>query len=351
MQRVTMFFFAIALACASLSARAGQEPPPLPNAEQLSGLLRAFDVPGVAMAAVDGCEVGGVVVAGKADLQTDAPVVAQTAFEAASLSKPVFAYLVLQLVDQGVIDLDRPFAANFDYPRIADKSAYALLTPRMVLTHRTGLPNWVDEGVAFHQRVTSIPFDSAPGEAYSYSGEAYQLLQAFVEREAGASLQQLFDDRLGSVMPDSTFVQPLPDGVVPSRGYARASEPAGGRGMDNLYPLAMAASSLVTTAVDYARFLSHVCRGQGLRAETLDEMLRPQSEIVGGDLPFPASYGLGWLVATLPEGTLAGHGGNNDEYRAFAGFFRESGDGVVILTNGASGEELIKAVLVPPADE
>lgn len=351
MLRAGVMVIACVLAVAAAPRVAAEPPPPLPDAEQLKGLLRAFDVPGMAMASLDGCEVGAITVAGQADLQAGAAVAENTAFEAASLSKPVFAFLVLQLADEGVIDLDRPIADTFDYARIPDKTSYARITPRMVLIHRTGLPNWVDEGVTFHERITPIPFGSPPGDAYSYSGEAFQLLQAFVERETGATLQQLFRARLGTVMPDSTFVQPLPESVLPSRGYTSAVDPAGGRGMTSLHPQAMAASSLATTAGDYARFLAHVCRGQGLEAETLADMLRPQSEITDGSLPFPASYGLGWMIAPLPEGTLAGHGGNNDEYRAFAGFFRESGDGVVILTNGARGEELIEAVLLPPGAE
>lgn len=64
------------------------------------------------------------------------------------------------------------------YPRIEDRAAYGRLTPRMVLTHRTGLPNWVGTEVAFHQRTTPIPFLHEPGTTYTYSGEAFQLLHA-----------------------------------------------------------------------------------------------------------------------------------------------------------------------------
>lgn len=172
-------------------------------------------------------------------------------------------------------------------------------------------------------------------------------MQAFVERRTGKPLQQLFEERLGEVMAQSTFVQPLPRSVAPSRGYARTSDPASGRGMTNLYAEAMAASSLVTTAGDYARFLSHVCRRQDLRSETYDEMLRPQSDLPADASPMTARYALGWLSMATPEGELLGHGGNNDEYRAFAGFLRDSGDGIVILSNGANGEALIDAILLP----
>lgn len=315
-----------------------QEVPPLPTPDGLAQLLHAFDVPGVAMATLTSCEVDdAVLVAGSATLEPDEAVTPRTAFEAASLSKPVFAWLVLTLVDEGLIDLDRPLSDTFDYVRIPDNVAYAEITPRMVLTHRTGLPNWVDEGVPFHDRTTPIPFDAPPGTAFSYSGEAFQLLQAFVEHETGQSLQDLFSERLGEVMPHSTFAQPLPEGVTASRGYRTNSDPASGRAMTSLRTQAMSAASLATTAEDYARFLGHVCRGEGLHASTYTDMLTAQSPVPDGESPVPTAYGLGWMIANIDEGTLAGHGGNNGEYRAFAGFIRESGLGLVILTNGANG--------------
>ena len=341
---------ALAALCAALTPVGAQEAPPLPTADELAQLLGAFDVPGLAMATLTGCEVDDeVVVAGSASLEPDIPVTPETAFEAASLSKPVFAWLVVALADEGVVDLDRPLAETFDYTRLPDKAAYAQLTPRVILTHRTGLPNWVDEQTDFFERTAPVPFQTPPGAAYSYSGEAFQLLQAYVEDATGRTLQDLFRERLGRVMPRSTFTRPLPDGVAPSRGYGAASDPATGRDMDNVGDRGAASYSLATTAGDYAAFLSHVCRGEGLSPGAHAEMLRPQSPVPDGEAPFPTSYGLGWTVSDLGAETFVGHGGNNGAYKAFAGFMRESGDGLVVLTNGERGQDLIDVILAPPA--
>jgi CubicO group peptidase (beta-lactamase class C family) len=343
------------LALAALSPVLAQQPaasdasPPLPTVQELEAMLAAFDVPGIAMATLKRCEVDeGPVVAGRASLEPPAAVVPTTVFEAASLSKPVFAWLVMRLADERIIDLDRPMAETFSYPRIPDKAAYAKLTPRMVLSHRTGLPNWVDEATDFHRRVAPIPFTAPPGTAYSYSGEAFQLLQAFVEERTGSTLQALFQARLGRWMPNSTFIRPLPAGSVASRGYRSAKQPATGRDMTNLSDRAMASSSLVTTAQDYARFLSLVCKREGLSRAAYDEMLRPQSPVPAEQSPFKTSYSLGWAIADLGGTTLIGHDGNNDQYRAFAGFVEERGEGIVILTNGANGQGLIDSLLQPP---
>jgi CubicO group peptidase (beta-lactamase class C family) len=326
------------------------EAPPPPTVRELEGLLAAFDVPGVAVVTLKGCEPEGqAIVAGRASLDPARPVKPATVFEAASLSKPVFAWLVMQLADEKIIDLDRPLAETFPYARIPDKAAYARLTPRMVLTHRTGLPNWVDEGTSFHGRSAPIAFNEPPDTAYSYSGEAFQLLQAFVEKKTGRTLQALFRERLGRWMPQSSFTRPLPAGIEPSRGYRSARQAGGGRDMVNLTDRAMAASSLATTAQDYARFLSLVCKREGLSRAAYDDMLRPQSPVPPGESPFRTSYGLGWAIADLGGGeTLVGHDGSNGEYRAFAGFVPESRDGIVVLTNGANGKALIDALLQPP---
>jgi CubicO group peptidase (beta-lactamase class C family) len=345
MKRLAIAGFALTVLCAAVAA---QEAPPLPTPRELEVRLAAFDVPGVAIATLKRCELDEAVVAGRASLDPPTAVTPATVFEAASLSKPVFAWLVMQLVDEKVIDLDRPFAPAFDYARIPDKAAYARLTPRMVLTHRTGLPNWVDGDTDFPLRTAPIPFTHPPGTADSYSGEAFQLLQAFVEKQTGRTLQALFQARLGRWMPHSTFTRPLPPGTVASRGYRSAQQASGGRDMTNLTDHAMSAASLVTTAQDYARFLSLVCKRQGLSRAAYDDMLRPQVPLPRGDSPWPAARGLSWAITDLGGTTLVSHNGSNGEYRAFAGFVRETRDGIVILTNGVKGRELIEALLKPP---
>ncbi len=321
---------------------------PFPTQGELQELLEAHDVPGVAMATLSECRLDEVVVAGFATLDPETPVTRQTAFEAASLSKAVFAWLVMTLVEEGVVGLDTPFARDMTYPRIENEEAFGVLTPRMVLTHRTGMPNWVQEQVPFFERTAAIPFLTTPGTAYTYSGEAFQLLQAHVEQRTGASLQELFRERLGTLMPNSTFALPIPEGVTPSRGYGSARDPGTGRGMSSLRARGMAASSFVTTVEDFARFVGHVCAGEGLAPETRAEMLRPQSPVPDDEAPVPTAYGLGWMVADLGGATFIGHGGSNVEYRALAGFIPETGEGFVLLTNGARGNELIDVVAAPP---
>ena len=316
----------------------------LPPDAAFEDLLGAFDVPGMALATLTGCEPDGVRTFGTADLGTGAPVTEDTAFEAASLTKPLFAYIVLQLADEGVIDLDAPLAP-FAAPRVADQDAYAKMTPRMILTHRTGMPNWAGDS---HDEDRDDPIEllSAPGEAYTYSGEAFEMLLAYVTERTGQRFEALLAERLGAIMPNSSVTGALRGDAVPSRGYVRASDPGSGRDLYQTPHETGAAWGLLTTAGDYAAFVGHVCRGEGLSPEAFADMLRPQAPIPPSEgLPGEAAYGLGWIMLQMGPDTIAMHGGNNDEYRNLAAFLPKTGEGYVMLTNGRNGGDMIEAIM------
>ena len=114
---------------------------------------------------------------GVKDKETQAPVQTDTIFEAASLSKPVFTYGVLKLVDQGKLDLDAPLSSYLPKPYVPDERV-SKITARLVLSHRTGFPNWRgDDG---------LPIYFSPGERFSYSGEGSSICNAWWSRLPGS---------------------------------------------------------------------------------------------------------------------------------------------------------------------
>ncbi|WP_395342041.1 serine hydrolase [Ningiella sp. W23] len=127
---------------------------------------------------------------------------------AASLSKPVFAWIVFALTEKGVIDIDKSLhEAGFKYARISNASYFEKLTPKLILMHRSGLPNWAGDP-RDHDRTDNIEFIHTPGSFHSYSGEAYLLLQKFIELKTDMSLQSLFEIHLKDEMPNSAFKLP-----------------------------------------------------------------------------------------------------------------------------------------------
>jgi len=112
----------------------------------------------------------------------------ETIFSAASFSKTVFAYLVMLLVEDGIVDLDRPLQEYLDknlyeYPNYEDLNGdrrTGLITARMVLSHSTGFPNW-----RFLTNDGKLKIMFEPGTRFSYSGEGISLLQMVVEKITG----------------------------------------------------------------------------------------------------------------------------------------------------------------------
>ena len=140
-------------------------------------------------------------------MKTAGPVTNRTIFEAASLSKVVFAYAVLKLVDRGVMDLDQPLVRYITLPEIKDKFSADVvedprlkkITARMVLSHSCGFPNW-------RQGELKILFE--PGEKFSYSGEGFVFLQRVVEKLTGETLQDFMKREVFAPlgMNDSSYV-------------------------------------------------------------------------------------------------------------------------------------------------
>jgi CubicO group peptidase (beta-lactamase class C family) len=163
-------------------------------------LLQSRGVPGAAFAIVRDGEVvqsGGI---GVRDTSTGEPVDERTVFEAASLSKPVFAFAVLQLVDAKILSLDTPLARYAPGFVKGDQRAGSI-TVRDVLSHSSGLPNW-------RGWITPLKTSFEPGSQFSYSGEGFIWLQRAVTAATGEDfntvMARLVFEPLG--MRDSSFV-------------------------------------------------------------------------------------------------------------------------------------------------
>ncbi|PQA86706.1 serine hydrolase domain-containing protein [Hyphococcus luteus] len=310
-------------------------------APDIAGLMDAANIPGLAVATITDCALKDVSYYGVADVETGEPVGPDTIFEAASLTKTLFTVIVNQLADEGVIDLDKPLADDFDYPRVTDKDAYAKLTPRIILEHRSGFPNWASDPLD-KETWGSIEFKNPPDTKFGYSGEAYMLLQAYVESRTGESLDRLFEDRLGDVMAHSMLSAPIKPGMTPAFGHDENGGKEAGRAMKPA-PRAGAAYSALTNAQDYAQFLAYVCNGAGMDIGARGDMLRPQSPTDDPEIV----WALGWGVQSRDDGVVYFHWGDNKQFKAFAAFNPATRDGVVYFANAYNGLKLIEPIAEP----
>lgn len=329
MPRRAVFAALVTLAACGLPRTA---PDTADLAREIPRLLRVSGIPGLSMAVVQNGRVVWAGAFGTLNDSAQTPLNPGTIFEAASLSKPVFAYMVLRLADRGEFDLDRPLYEMLEYPRLAhDDERYKRITARIVLSHGTGLPNWGGEKL-------TLRFD--PGTEYGYSGEGFVFLQKTVERVTGRSLDELARrevfEPLGMTRSSYVWQERFAGNAAYAKNWLWQVAPA------NRYTEAEAnaAASLLTTATDYAQFVAAVLTGRGLSPAMWNEYLTPVRETSPG-----THIGLGIRVEERPGGRTFYHSGNNG--RRFTSYMTgdiAQGLGLVYFTNGPNGTSLVEAL-------
>jgi CubicO group peptidase (beta-lactamase class C family) len=298
---------------------------------ELPTIIDAAGIPGVSIAVVK----GGDITAGSFGVRehgTNDAITNTTAFEAASLTKPVFAYAVLRLVDRGQLDLDRPLTDYVAFPDVEGDDRVNDVTARIVLSHTTGFPNW--------SRSNPLTIGPDPGTTFGYSGEGFVFLQKAVEAITGQT---------GAEFVSAELLEPLGmtssylvwDDVETARtavGHDFIGTP-----QDKWQPDAFnAASSLHTTATDYARFLAEVMEPTLVSSALVEEMLTPESNVTGG-----VFWGLGWGLEQSDTGSEIRfwHWGNNGWFKCFTLASPETGTGLIFFTNSENGLSITNHVV------
>ncbi len=297
----------------------------------IPALMDSGDVTGLAIALVADGEVVWSRGFGTRNAATGEPVDEHTVFEAASLSKPVFARAVLQMVERGEVNLDKPLWEYLPYEDIAHDERYKRITARMVLSHTPGFPNWRPHG-------GKLTIDFEPGTKFSYSGEGFVYLQRVVEHLTGEPMDQFVA---------RTVLQPLgmtrSSFIWEARFESNVAMPYrsdGSAGHKSKPRRANAAASLHTTAPDFARFMAAVVNGEGLGEQMIQAMLTPESEVDSG-----VTWGLGWGLQDTEDGRAFWHWGHNTGYRAYTVTYPERRLGVVMFTNSDNGMSIVQAIL------
>jgi CubicO group peptidase (beta-lactamase class C family) len=315
---------------------------------------------GVAIAIIDHGRVQYVQAYGVRNAAGD-PLRTDTVMYGASLTKTLFAYTVLQLVDQGKLSLDTPLADYLDKPLpeygpdpvhpdkygpyrdLADDPRWKKITARMVLTHSTGFANFA---FAEPDKKLRIHFD--PGTQYSYSGEGMILLQFVIEhgrkdKGLGLDLGQLTQanfDRFGMAR---TSLQWRPD-FRPN--LADGFNDQGQPGAHDEREKVRVAGSMDTTITDLSKFVAALSRGQGLSVASYAEMQKPQLHI-GTATQFPnfgkvlqpdqqrkdLFAGLGVIVFKGPQGPGFYKGGHDEQTANTMVCLERSERCVLILSN------------------
>lgn len=308
--------------------------------------MKKWKVPGLAIAVVRDGKTSWAEGFGEKAAKGGQRVTEDTVFEAASLSKPVFAYGVLKLVEQGKLNLDASLGSYLAKPFLPGEPQLGKITARYVLSHRTGFPNWPGDN-------NSVPIYFTPGERFSYSGEGYIYLQKVVEQITGKPLNEYMKEAVFEPlgMKSSSYVWRADFDALTATGHDTEGNPTGFDRPNE----AGAASTLNTTARDYARFVEAILNGKGLKAETLQEMetpevaLDPTCRICVKQAPKEVSktlfWGLGWGIQKTDGREMLWHWGDNGAFKAFVMLEPKTKAGVVLFANSENGLELAQPLV------
>ena len=332
-------------------------------AEQLPELIARYGVPGAAVGVLAGGEVVDVA-AGVLNKATGVAATADSVFQIGSITKVWTATLVMQLVDEGRVDLEAPVRRYVPGFRLASESAAAAITVRQLLNHTAGFEGDIftdtgtgDDCVAkFVEVLADVPQLFPPGERFSYNNAGYCLLGRVVEVLRDKPYHQCLRDHLfgplglthAATGADEAImfraaighVRPEPDGeYVPAPVYslARSNAPAGSA-------LAMRARDLLAFA---AMHLAHGSAADGtqvlspgaVKAMRQRQVTLPKLALMGD------AWGLGWELMDTGAGTLIGHDGSTIGQNAFLRTVPEQGVAVALLSNGGDTISLYRDVL------
>lgn len=307
------------------------------------------NVPGVSLALARDHEIVWTEAFGVRDLEAHEKLTPDTVFEAASLSKPVFAFAVVKLAEQGKLSLEKSLVEYLGSDPSPDEPRFKQITARHVLTHTSGIDNQ-SSGRAPHLEFT-------PGERYRYSPHAFDILQKAVRRAVGETYAPMMERLVFK-----------PFGMKSSTtGWSEEYAKSGARGYDSKgnhkqtfnenvwrmtpeerekflapYPwesVPNAAAGLHCTPSDYARFMLEVMRpsddGVHLSKAMLDDMLTPHvrvEEVQSKDVFWGLGFGLQQPASEPMSFWHTGDWGGN--FQHFAVAYRDEGTVMVMMTNG-----------------
>jgi CubicO group peptidase (beta-lactamase class C family) len=326
----------------------------------ISGWRTEFKVPGVSAAVIRHGEMIWNKAFGVRNTTTNEPVDTDTLFEAASVSKTVFAYAVMQLVQNGAMSLDKPLTEYYPELFADGDPRLKLVTARQVLSHTTGLPEWRSQN--------PITLNADPGTVFNYSGEGYFLLQTVVSHLKG----KLFDQPCGTYESDTKVCATdiaaymkenvlIPNGMANSTyevDYPTAKNVAIPHDQQNkpytknsfnAADIARYASAggLFTNAKEYSKFLINFFHPRDndpflLNAASLAEMFHPEAKLPEGqEIDGCRQWALGWGIKDAPEGRLIVHSGGQQGIKSLTMTSIKHQNGFIALTNGDNGGHVI----------
>jgi CubicO group peptidase (beta-lactamase class C family) len=298
--------------------------------------MDSLKMSGLSIAVINDAEVAYYKTFGVSNMKTNQKITETSIFEGASLSKPMFAYFVLKMVDKGIIKLDKPLYTYMEHPGIAENSIEnsKLITARMILSHSSGFPNFS------RGKKVALPF--TPGKGFLYSGEGYQYLAAIIGKKHNvgwkAKFNKIFEKEVTKPlnMKNTSFLWNDYLEVHKVFGHIEGKPTKNGSGQWSGKTF-NAFSSIHSEAKEYSKFIIAMLKKEGLSSESFDEMLQTQNAFSTSNELYKETgqtgWGLGFAQKPTPNGLMHLHTGNNHDFQAYTMFVPKQQYGLVVFTN------------------
>lgn len=328
-------------------------------------LMQAANVSGVAISVFNDNQPVYSKTLGFADVQKKIPLAQNSEMYACSFAKTVFAYVMMEYVQEKVIDLDKPLVAyltkdltdykiegwNRGYQHLKGDDRYKKITARMCLTHTTGFPNW-----RWFEPDKKLKFKLDPGTRYSYSGEGLYLLQFVLEQVTGKDYETICQERvfkpLGMTGTSMVWQKKFETDICYGHN-------ANGVPYDLMkWKEASCGGSMTTTLADFTKFFTALINHTELSQQSFKTMTSTQVRIRSRSQFGPLAsvdstdndairlgYGLGVGVFHTPYGRAFFKEGHDDGWGHYSIAFPDKKIAIIIMTNNDNGESIFKELL------
>lgn len=319
--------------------------------EGVVSLMEEYNVTGVGVGFIKNGELVDTKYIG--EQSPDIPISSQTMFNVASATKAITAEVFLRLAAKGEVSLDEPISNYYVYADIADDPRHKLLTPRIILTHRTGFKNW-----PWLYEDEKLAFDYDPGTQFGYSGIGFYILAKFLEEKLWTTFPHLVEETIfnplgmknSSIVKESWFEDYSPTPVDNEGNYM---EP-----YDHPVGYWNPADDLHVTVEDYAKFIISSMNNGGLSDELTLEREKIVSDLIADPVwgtdesttkdfyPTSYGYGLGWMIFDYGDGNKnIQHGGNDEGEASMAYFHTKSKNGLIVFCNGGNAVFMLPKIV------
>jgi len=305
--------------------------------------IEELKIPGASFAIVNRGKVVYHNNYGYANLEEKTPISNATIFEAASISKSVFAFFVMTYVEDGKLDLDKPLYKYLTYPDIAYDERYKNITARMVLSHKSGMPNWRENE---EDKKLKIKFE--PGTDFEYSGEGYQYLAMVLKEIEGGNwdkLEKAFQNKVAKPlkMQHTTFIPSIDIEQKKAEPYDKNNKWIDLK--ENYWykkdkGVFVAASSMHTEVLDFSKWMITVMNKDLLSQSSYAQLFKHHSKLNTSESGITYYYSLGFITGDNDYHKTYFHSGSNDGFTCWYLLDTEKDWGFVVFTNSEYGEEL-----------